>query len=87
MISSASIQQHRNEKKINEATRSFQVIAAIFLPLIEKTRNAGNAADFKVLPAAVRWNGVEFVWAKVALLVFESASSSQRNIKKWGNVP
>jgi hypothetical protein len=87
MISSASIQQHRNEEKIDQATRSFQVIAAIFLPLIEKISNAGNAADFKVLPAAVRWNGVEFVWAKVALLVFKSASSSESNIKKWGNIP
>lgn len=82
MVSSASIQQHRNEEEIDQAPRNFQVIAITFLPLIEKISNARSAADFKVLPAAVRWDGVKFVWAKVALSVLTSASSSQRNVKR-----
>ena len=73
MIPSSSIQQYRNEEKVDQPTRNFKFVATMLFPFIEKVGNAGNAANFKVLPAAVRWDGVEFVGTKVALVSFRSA--------------
>jgi len=75
MIPSASIQQYRNKEEVDQPTRNFKFVTTMLFPLIEEVGNAGNAANFKVLPAPVRWDGVEFVGAKVALVGFRSAFS------------
>ena len=73
MVPSASIQQYRNKEEVDQPTRNFKFVTTMLFPLIEEVGNAGNAANFKVLPAPVRWNGVEFVGTKVALVSFRSA--------------
>ena len=67
VISRSSIQQHRNEENVDQTASNLQFIAPTLFPFLQKFGDAGHVADFKVLPSAVRGNGVELVWSKVAL--------------------
>lgn len=69
MITSASVQEHRNEEEINQATCNFFVVSSIGLPLIDYISDTRHIPDFEMLPSTMRWNRIEFVRTIVTLMV------------------
>lgn len=67
MITSTSIQKHRDKEQIDEAASEFQVISPGSLPRVNHVLNTRHIADVEMLPAAVGWDGVIFVRPKITL--------------------
>jgi len=56
-VSSAGIDEHRNEKEINHSAAKLLVVAASLPPSLQKIFDARHAACFDVLPSPVGWYG------------------------------
>ena len=68
VVTSTGIQEDGHEEKVNQSTRELLVVASTLLPFSQQIANSRHAANFEMLPSAVRWDGVELVWSIVALV-------------------
>jgi len=54
-VSSAGIDEHRNEEEIDHSAAKLLVVAAGLSPSLQEVFDARNAACFDVLPSSVGW--------------------------------
>ena len=65
MVTSACVQEHRDEEEVDEATSDLDFFCTF--PLLDQIGNSRYVSDLKMLPATMRWYGIEFVRAEISL--------------------
>lgn len=67
MVTCTSIQEHRDEEQVNEATSQLDNITSLLPSLVHHVGDTRDVPHLEMLPAPMRWDRVEVIRTEITL--------------------